>query len=37
VQAGHEIDAYVIGAATEDWLEGTTASMEKRSPVFKGR
>lgn len=37
VQAGCELDAYMIGGATEDWLEGTASFMEKRPPAFKGR
>lgn len=36
-QAGREMDTYQIGAATDDWLEGTAAFVQRRPPVFKGR
>jgi 2-(1,2-epoxy-1,2-dihydrophenyl)acetyl-CoA isomerase len=36
-QAGCELDAYMLGAATADWMEGARAFLERRSPVFKGR
>ena len=36
-QAGRELDTYLKGVVTDDWLEGTAAFLGKRSPVFKGR
>ena len=36
-QSHREAESFAIAAATDDHLEGVTAFVEKRRPVFKGK